>query len=92
MSPFLRATFFEIAGVYSLFTIMRELRTGIINNNRSYETSVRENPGGFYLTIICNAGFVVFAGAVVLHAIGLIGDPFVWIKQTFPFLVRHTRI
>jgi len=33
------------------------------------------------------AGFVSFAIAVVLNAFGMIGDPFIWMQQTFPFLM-----
>jgi hypothetical protein len=54
---------------------------------RNSDIDVRENPGGYYLMIFINAAFVCFAAAVVLHAFGLIGDPFVWMRHYLPFLM-----
>jgi hypothetical protein len=87
MSPILRAAFFEIVGVLSFFSIVKDLTAGNTTNRRM-TIDARENPGGFYLVMLCKAGFVCFAVAVILNALGLIGDPFVWVQQTFPFLVR----
>jgi hypothetical protein len=39
--------------------------------------------------MFCKAAFICFAIAVILHAYGVIGDPFVWFAQTFPFLVHR---
>jgi hypothetical protein len=88
MSLLLRAAFFEVLGLCSLWSIVNDLRTGGISN-RGMPIDRSDNPGGFYLTIACKAGFVCFAFAVLLNALGLIGDPFVWFAQTFPFLVHH---
>jgi hypothetical protein len=88
MSPLLKATFFEILGLWSLWSIVADFRTGS-TTNRGMTIDAKENPGGFYLVQLCKAGFVSFAAAVLLNALGLIGDPFVWFAQTFPFLVHR---
>jgi hypothetical protein len=90
MSPLLRAAFFEILGLWSLWSIMSDLRTGIATNGRM-PIDIKENAGGFYLTIACKAAFVCFAIAVLLNAFGLIGDPFAWLARTFPFLGATSR-
>ena len=87
MSPLLRAAFFEILGLWSLWSIVNNLRTGIATNGKM-TIDIRENAGGFYLTIACKAAFVGFAIAVLLNALGLIDDPFAWFARTFPFMVR----
>jgi len=74
-------------GFFSLWSIMNDLGTGNATS-RTTIINVRENPGGFYLVVFCKAVFVSFAIAAILNAFGLIGDPFVWFAQTFPFLVR----
>jgi len=86
MSPLLRAAFFEVIGIWSAFQIWKNLRTGIIDNKRGWTIDRRDNPGGFYLYTLANVLFVIFAIAVLLNALGLIGDPFVWIKQTLWFM------
>ena len=88
MSPLLRAAFFEVLGLWSLWSIVNDLRTGSMTNG-GMTIDLSDNPGGFYLTIACKAAFVSFAFAVLLNALGLIGDPFVWFTQTFPFLVHR---
>jgi hypothetical protein len=87
MSPLLRAAFFEILGLWSLWSIVNNLRTGVATNGKM-TIDIRENAGGFYLTIACKAAFVGFAIAVLLNALGLIDDPFAWFARTFPFMVR----
>ncbi len=86
MSPLLRAAFFEALGLWALFNVWKNLRTGIIDNKRGWVIDRRDNPGGFYLYTLANVLFVCFAFAVLLNALGLIGDPFVWVKQTFAFM------
>jgi hypothetical protein len=86
MSPTLIAAFFAVLGFVSLWSIMNDLGTGNAST-RGSTINVREKPGGFYLVVFCKAAFFCFAIAVVLHALGLIGDPFVWMRQTFPFLM-----
>ena len=87
MSPLLRAAFFEILGLWSLWSIANNLRTGVATNGKM-TIDLRQNAGGFYLTIACKAAFVCFALAVLLNALGLIGDPFAWLARTFPFFAR----
>ena len=86
MSPILRTLFFAALGFFSLWSLMKDLGAGS-TTNRGMTINVSENPGGFYLTMFCKAAFVCFAIAVILNALGLIGDPFVWLAQTFPFLM-----
>jgi len=87
MSPLLRAAFFEILGLWSLWSAVTDLRTGIASNGKM-TIDIRENAGGFYLTIACKAAFAGFAITVLLNVLGLIDDPFAWFTHTFPFLVR----
>jgi hypothetical protein len=86
MSPFLTGAFFEIIGLWSLWSMIGDLRTGN-TTNRNMTIDVKENPGGFYLVMACKAAFVCFAVAVLLNSLGLIGDPFVWMRQNLPFLM-----
>ena len=88
MSPLARAAFFEALGLWSLWSVVNDLRSGSATNGRM-TIHARENPGGFYLTVACKAAFVAFAVAVVLNAFGLTGDPSAWFARTFPFMVRH---
>ena len=87
MSPLVRAAFFEILGLWSLWSMVSDLRAGIASNGQM-TIDIRENAGGFYLTIACKAAFAGFAIAVLLNVLGLIDDPFAWFARTFPFLVR----
>jgi hypothetical protein len=86
MPPILIPGFFLLIGLYSLWALMNELRTGIATSRRS-TIDVRENPGGFYLLIFIKAAFVCFAVAVLLNAFGLVGDPFIWMRHNLPFLM-----
>lgn len=86
MPPILIPGFFLLIGLYSLWALMNELRTGIATSRRS-SIDVRDNPGGFYLLIFIKAAFVCLAVAVLLNAFGVIGDPFVWMRQNLPFLM-----
>lgn len=85
MPPILTG-FFLLIGLYSLWALVNELRTGIATSNRS-TIDVRENPGGYYLLIFIEAAFGSFALAVLLNAFGLTGDPFIWMRQKLPFLM-----
>ncbi len=82
----LKAIFFAGLGFFSLWSIMNDLGSGNATA-RNMTIDARENPGGFYLTVFCKVAFVCFAVAVVLNAFGLIGDPFVWMREHFPFLM-----
>ena len=86
MLPTLVTLFFAALGFASLWSLMKDLGAGS-TTNRGITFTARENPGGFYLTMFCKAGFVSFAIAVVLHALGLIGDPVVWMHANLPFLM-----
>jgi hypothetical protein len=86
MSDTVIAGFFLCMGLYSLSSLVSDLRTGIAASSKG-NVDVREYPGWFYLLILTKTAFVSFAFAVVLHAFGLIGDPFVWMRQNLPFLM-----
>jgi hypothetical protein len=76
-------------GLYSLASLVGDLRTGVAAS-RNRNVDVREYPGWFYLLVFTKKAFISFACAVVLHAFGLIGDPFVWMREYLPFLMpRH---
>jgi hypothetical protein len=88
MSPNLTTGFIFFLGLYSLWGVLNELRTGVaVGRNSKSTIDVRENPGGFYLLVFVKAAFVCFATAVVLHGFGLIGDPLVWMRHYLPFLM-----
>lgn len=86
MSPTLITGFFLVLGLYSLWGIINELRTGIAKGGRA-TIDVRENAGGFYLLIFTKSAFVCFVVAIILNAFGLIGDPFIWAHTYLPFLM-----
>ncbi len=80
---------FAIAGLVALWSVASDIRSGKAATTKPAWTIDRqENPGGFWFTVLCKAAFVGFAIALLLHALGLIGDPVAWIRQTFPFLAR----
>lgn len=86
MNPLLRASIFFAIGLWSAFNAFKNLRTGVIDNKRGWVIERHDNPGGFYLYTIANVLFACFAGAVMLNALGLIGDPFAWVNHTFGFM------
>lgn len=88
MSPFLRATLFEAIGLWSAFSIWKSFQTGIVENRRGWNIDRRENPGGFWLSLLVRALFVAYAVAVLLWAFGLIGDPYVWLHAMLPSFFR----
>ena len=88
MSPLLRASFFFALGLWALFNVWKNVRIGVIDNKRGWVIERRDNPGGFYLYTLANLAFVAYAIAVVLWALGLIDDPYVWIKQTFSVMTQ----
>ncbi len=82
---------FAIAGLIALWSVANDIGSGKAATTKPAWTIDRdENPGGFWFTVLCKAAFVGFAIAVLLHALGLIGDPVVWIQQTFPFFARRS--
>jgi hypothetical protein len=86
MSGTVIAGFFLCMELYSLASLVSDLRTGVASS-RNRSVDVREYPGWFYLLAFTKTAFISFAFAVVLHAFGLIGDPFAWMRQTLPFLM-----
>jgi uncharacterized membrane protein YjgN (DUF898 family) len=86
MPPIMTTGLFLVLGLYSAWAMVNDLRTGT-TTNRNTTIDVRDNPGGFYLMLFIKVAFISFSIAVVLNAFGLIGDPFLWMRQTFPFLM-----
>lgn len=88
MYPFFRAIFFELLGIWSAYSIWKNLKTGVIDTGRGWIIDRRDNPAGFWAYIAFGAFFVAFAIAVVLNQIGLTGDPFAWVHRALPSLFR----
>jgi hypothetical protein len=84
------AGFFICLGVYLAVSLVGDLQTGIIADSRWGDVDVRDLPGLFYVRIFIKVFVIGLAIAVLLHAFGLIGDPFVWMREYLPFLMpRH---
>jgi hypothetical protein len=84
------AGFFIGLGVYLAVSLVSDLRTGIIADNSRGDVDVRDLPGLFYVRTLIKVFVIGLAIAVSLHAFGLIGDPFVWMREYLPFLMpRH---
>jgi hypothetical protein len=90
MSDTVVAGFFLFMGLFSLASLVSDLRTGVAAG-RNRNVDVREYPGWFYLLVFTKTAFAGFAFAVVLHAFGLISDPMVWMQQALPFLMPRQR-
>jgi hypothetical protein len=86
MSPIIITGFFLVLGLYSVWALMNDLKTGTARN-RGGTVDVRDNPGGFYLLAVIKVLFICFSTAVVLNAFGLIGDPFAWMRHYFPYMM-----
>jgi hypothetical protein len=87
MYPFFRAIFFEILGIWSAYQIWKNFQTGTASG-RGWTLERRDNPAGFWAYTLFNVLFVAFAAAVLLNAIGLVGDPFAWVRGVVPSLFR----
>ncbi|MBR2118314.1 MAG: hypothetical protein V4458_11440 [Pseudomonadota bacterium] len=87
--PLLAITVLCAAAVLGAWFIVGEIVSGQTSTKAKSSISRADNPGGFWLTIMIKAAFVVFAVAVLLHALGLTGDPIVWLRETFPAFVRR---
>jgi hypothetical protein len=85
MPTLLYTALFEALGAVALWTMVTDIRAGS-TTNRGMTIDARENPGGFYLVMFAKGAMGCFAGAILLHSLGLIGDPVTWIHATFPFL------
>ena len=90
MSDTMIAGFFICLGVYVAVSLVGDLRTGVIVDRRWGDVDVRELPGLFYVRMFIKVFVICLAIAVLLHAFGLTGDPFVWMRDYLPFLMpRH---
>ena len=85
MPALLYTAMFEALGAVALWTMITDIRAGS-TSNRGMTIVAKENPGGFYLIMFFKGAFACFSAAMLLHSLGLIGDPAVWVHQTFPFL------
>jgi hypothetical protein len=85
MPDMLYTAVFEALGAVALWTMVTDIRAGS-TTNRGWTIEAKENPGGFYFLMFAKGAMGCFAGAILLHSLGLIGDPVIWIHQTFPFL------
>lgn len=79
----------EIAGLIALWTVVNDLRTGKAATTKTWTVDFAHNPVGFCLLVAFKIAFVAFAAAMLLHALGLIGDPVAALKQALPFFFRR---
>lgn len=77
------------AALLGAWFIIGEIVSGQTATKAKSVISRAENPGGFWFAIAIKTAFIVFAVAVLLHVLGLTGDPLVWLRETFPAFVRH---
>jgi len=87
--PLLAVTVLCAAAFLGAWFIFGEIVSGQTSTKAKSSISRAENPGGFWLTIMIKAAFVVFVVAVLLNASGLTGDPLVWLRETFPAFFRR---
>jgi hypothetical protein len=85
------AGFLICLGVYLAVSLVGDLRTGIIADSSRGDVDARDLPGLFYVRIVIKMFVIGVAIAVLLHAFGLIGDPFVWMREYLPFLMQRHR-
>jgi hypothetical protein len=85
MSPAFNATIFGILGLIAAWAIRNNIRSGTASS-RGWTCTIDDNPIGFCLIISMKAVFVGLAIAEILHAFGLVDDPFVHIRHALPFL------
>lgn len=67
------------------WSLVRAWRTGRIGS-RGWTFQLGENPGGFWLVVVCDVGIVIFCLGVALHALGLFGDPAGPLRLALPSL------
>jgi hypothetical protein len=82
--------FFLVMGLCAITGLVSAWRTGISLDNPC-KVDVRALPALFYVRIAIQIVFIAFCCAVVLHALGLIGDPFAWMRAHAPFLMPRSR-
>ena len=90
MPPAFTATVFGILGLIALWAIRNNIRSGTARS-QGWTCNIDDNPIGFCLIVSMKAAFVALAIAEILHAFGLVGDPFVNIKHALPFLAQLDR-
>lgn len=83
MHPWLAAVVLGTIAVLSAWQLVRSLRDGVA---RSFvqEYYLDENPAGYLLCILGEIGIVILGAATVLHAFGVIGNPFDTINAVMP--------
>ena len=85
MPPLLVATIFGILGLIALRAIRNNIRSGTATS-RGWPCTIYANPIRFCMIVCTRAAFIGPAFAEILHALGLVGDPFANIKHALPFL------
>lgn len=80
----------EIAGLIALWSVVNDLRTRKAATSKAWTVDFAHNRIGFCLLVAFKIAFVAFAGAMLLHALGLIGDPVAALKQALPFFGRRS--
>ena len=78
MPPAFNATIFGILGLIAAWAIRNNIRSGTASS-RGWTCTIDDNPIGFCLIVSMKAVFVGLAIAEILHAFGLVDDPFVHI-------------
>lgn len=85
MPPAFNAAIFGILGLIAAWAIRNNIRSGTASSH-GWTCTIDDNPFGFCLIVSMKAVFAGFAIAEILHAFGLVGDPFAYIKHAMPFL------
>jgi hypothetical protein len=89
LSPTLNLVAIEIAGLIALWSVASDLRTRKAATSKAWTVDFAHNRIGFCLLVAFKVAFVAFAAAMLLHALGLIGNPVAALKQAMPFFGRR---
>jgi hypothetical protein len=85
--PWIAATVLGLFAALVAWRLPRSLREGVASSFvREYH--VDENPIGYSLCILSDMGIIVLGTAVVLHAFGILGEPFAAIDALLPPFLR----
>jgi hypothetical protein len=79
----------EIAGLIALWSIANDLRSRKAATSKAWTVDFAHNRIGFCLLVAFKIAFIAFAAAMLLHALGLIGEPVAALKQALPFFGRR---
>jgi hypothetical protein len=79
----------EIAGLIALWSIANDLRSRKAATSKAWTVDFAHNRIGFCLLVAFKIAFIAFAAAMLLHALGLIGDPVAALQQALPFFGRR---